>query len=128
MSLIDHCTLSALDVDKWAGNLLPIGFSHDQALVTLQFYNWWAKVYRKLGYPSLFVDQAFAGKRGEPSLILDWIHTYGDQCFHHICILVENIEYAIEKMKSRKIEFSVQIVGYSNTDLRQVFTQPEIKK
>ena len=61
-------------------------------------------------------------------MILDWVHTHGDQCFHHICILVENIEYAIEKMKSRKIEFSGQIVGYSNTDLRQVFTQPEIKK
>ena len=41
--------------------------------------------------------------------------------------MVENIEYAIEKMKSRKIEFSGQIVGYSNMDLRQVFTQPEIK-
>ena len=35
MSLIDHCTLRTLDVDKWAGNLLPIGFSHDQALGTL---------------------------------------------------------------------------------------------
>ena len=35
MSLIDHCTLPTLDVDKWAGNLLPIGFSHDQDLGTL---------------------------------------------------------------------------------------------
>jgi hypothetical protein len=35
MSLIDHCTLRTLDVDKRAGNLLPIGFAHDQALVTL---------------------------------------------------------------------------------------------
>ena len=31
-------------------------------------------------------------------------------------------------MKSRKIEFSGQIVGYPNMDLRQVFTQLEIKK
>ena len=35
MSLIDQCTLPTLDVDKWAGNLLPIRFSHDQALGTL---------------------------------------------------------------------------------------------
>ena len=35
MPLIDHCTLRTLDVDKRAGNLLPIGFSHDQALGTL---------------------------------------------------------------------------------------------
>ncbi len=81
-----------------------------------------------LDIPVLSVDQAFAGKRGEPSLILDWVHTYGGKCFHNICVLVENIEYAIEKMKSRKIEFSGQIVGYPNTDLRKVFTQPEIKK
>ena len=35
MPLIDHCTLRNLDVDKRAGNILPIGFSHDQALGTL---------------------------------------------------------------------------------------------
>jgi hypothetical protein len=78
MPVINHCTLHTPDVDKRAGNLLPIGFSHDQALVTLKFYDWWAKLYRKPGYPSFFVDQAFAGKRGELSLILDWIHIYGD--------------------------------------------------
>ena len=33
--LIDYCTLRTLDLDKRAGNLLPIGFSHDQALGTL---------------------------------------------------------------------------------------------
>jgi hypothetical protein len=44
MHLIDHCTLYTLDVDKWAGNLLPIGFSHDQALGTLELDNCWAKV------------------------------------------------------------------------------------
>ena len=42
--------------------------------------------------------------------------------------MVENVEHAIEKMKSRKIEFSGQIVGDPNTDLRQIFTQPEIQK
>ncbi len=35
MPLIDHCILRTLDVNKRAGNYLPIGFSHDQALVTL---------------------------------------------------------------------------------------------
>lgn len=128
MPLIDHCTLRTLDVDKRAEALFSLGFSHDQALGTLEFDDWWAKVYRKPGYPSLFVDQAFVGKRGEPSLIPDWVNTHGDQCFHHIAILVENIDHAIEKMKIRKIEFSGQIVGAHNTDLRQIFTQPEIKK
>ena len=128
MPLIDHCTLRTLDVDKRAEELFTLGFSQDQAIGTLEFDNWWAKVYRKPGYPSIFVDQAFAGKRGEPSLIPDWVHAHGDQCFHHIAILVENIEHAIEKMKNKKIEFSGQIVGTPNSDLRQIFTKPEIKK
>jgi hypothetical protein len=32
MPLINHCTLRTLDVDKRTGNLLTIGFFHDQAL------------------------------------------------------------------------------------------------
>ena len=127
MPLIDHCAIRTLDVDMRAEDILQLGFSQDQTLGTLEFDNWWAKVYRKPGYPSLFVDQAFEGERGEPSLIPDWVRTHGDQCFHHIAVLVEDIEYAIDKMKAGNIEFSGQIVGAPNTDLRQIFTQPEIK-
>ena len=128
MPLIDHCTLRTLDVDKRAEELTQLGFSQDEAIGTLEFDNWWAKVYRKPGFPSIFVDQAFAGKRGEPSLIPEWVHAHGDQCFHHIAILVEDIDHAIEKLKTRKFEFSGQIVGAPNTDLRQIFTKPEIKE
>ena len=128
MPLVDHCTLRTLDVDRRAEELIKLGFSQDQVIGTLEFDSWWAKVYRKPGYPSIFVDQAFSGKRGESSLIPDWVNTHGDQCFHHIAILVENIEHAIEKMKNQNIEFSGQIVGAPNTDLRQIFTKPEIKK
>lgn len=128
MPLVDHCTLRTLDVDKRAEELLALGFSQDQSIGVLEFDNWWAKVYRKPGYPTLFVDQAFAGQRGEPSLIPEWVHAHGDQCFHHIAILVEEIEHAIDKMKARGIEFSGQIVGDPNTDLRQIFTQPEVKE
>lgn len=128
MPLIDHCTLRTLDVDKRAEELFTLGFTQDQTLGVLEFDNWWAKVYRKPGYPSLFVDQAFEGERGELSLIPDWVHAHGDQCFHHIAILVEDIEHAIVKMKAHGIKFAGQIVGASNTDLRQIFTQPEIVK
>ena len=64
MPLIDHCTLRSLDVDKRAEDLFPLGFSHDQTLSTLEFDNWWTKVYRKPRYSSLFVEQAFKSKRG----------------------------------------------------------------
>ena len=127
MPLVDHCTLRTLDVNTRAKDLLRLGFSQDQTLGVLEFDNRWAKVYRKPGYPSLFVDQAFEGKRGEPSLIPDWVQTHGDQCFHHIAVLVQDIKHAIDKMQARKIEFSGQIVGAPNTDLRQIFTQPENK-
>ena len=127
MPLVDHCTLRTLDVNTRAKDLLRLGFSQDQTLGVLEFDNWWAKVYRKPGYPSLFVDQAFEGKRGEPSLIPDWVQTHGDQCFHHIAVLVQDIKHAIDKMQARKIEFSGQIVGAPNTDLGQIFTQPENK-
>ncbi len=128
MPLIDHCTLRTLDVDTRAEDLFPLDFSEDQSLGVLEFDSWWAKVYRKPGYPSLFVDQAFEGKRGESSLIPDWVHAHGDQSFHHIAILVEEIEHAIDKMKTHGIEFADKIAGDPKTDLRQIFTQPEIKK
>lgn len=127
MPLVDHCTLRTLDVNNRAEDLLSLGFSQDQNLGVLEFDNWWAKVYRKPGYPTLFVDQAFEGKRGEPSLIPEWADTHGDRRFHHIAVLVEDIEHAIEKLKTRGIEFAGQIVGEPNTDLRQIFTKPEIK-
>ncbi len=127
MPVIDHCTLRTMDVDSRAKDLIFLGFAQDQELGILEFDNWWAKVYRKPGYPSLFVDQAYEGKRGEASLIPDWVRAHGDQCFHHIAVLVENIELAILKMKLSGIEFSGPIVGASNTDLRQIFTRPEIK-
>ncbi|MBT3183700.1 MAG: hypothetical protein HOI59_13520 [Nitrospina sp.] len=127
MPLIDHCAIRTLDVNSRVEDLLCLGFSQDQTLGTLEFDSWWAKVYRKPGYPSLFVDQAFEGKRGEPSLIPGWVQAHGDQCFHHIAVLVEDIEYAIGRMKARDIEFAGQIVGAPNTDLRQIFTRPEIK-
>ena len=127
MPLVDHCTIRTLNVNARAKDLLRLGFSQDQTLGVLEFDNWWAKVYRKPGYPSLFVDQAFGKKRGEPSLIPDWVQTHGDQCFHHIAVLVQDIEHAIHKMQARNIEFAGHIVGSPNTDLRQFFTQPEIK-
>jgi hypothetical protein len=127
MPLVDHCTIRTLDVNARAMELLGMGFTEDQSLGVLEFDSWWAKVFRKPGYPSLFVDQAFAGKRGESSLIPDWVHSNGDQCFHHIAVLVQDIEDAVQKMMTQEIEFSGDIVGAKNTDLRQIFTKAEIK-
>jgi len=127
MPLVDHCTLRTLDVDERAKEAIDLGFCYDDAIGVLEFDKWWAKVYRKPGYPSLFIDQAFSGKRGQRSLIPTWVNTHGDQCFHHIAILVENIETAMTAMKLQNIQFAGEIVGGRGTDLRQIFTQPEIR-
>lgn len=127
MPLVDHCTLRTHDVDQRARQIQELGYRYDKNIGTLEFDTWWAKVYRKPGYPALFIDQAFSGDRGKTSLIPEWVEAYGDQCFHHVAILVEDIALAIARMKSMKIEIAGDIVGGPGSDLRQVFTQPEIK-
>ena len=125
--LIDHCTIRTHDVDSRAKQFLDLGYAYDKNIGVLEFDNWWAKVYRKPGHPALFIDQAFSDARGQPSLIPEWVDHHGDQCFHHIAILVENIEDAIEALNNKGFEMAGQIIGENGSDLRQVFTDPEIK-
>jgi 4-hydroxyphenylpyruvate dioxygenase-like putative hemolysin len=125
--VIDHCAIRTRDVEKRAVEMLDRGFQRDKNLGVLEFDNWWAKVYRKPGYPALFIDQAFAGERGGKSLIPEWVDAHGDKRFHHIAVRVENIEQAIATLKSRGIAFAGEIIGERGSDLRQIFTQPEIK-
>lgn len=127
MPLVDHCTIRTLDVDERAQEAIDMGFQYDESIGVLKFDKWWAKVYRMPGYPSLFIDQAFSGERGQDSLIPDWVKAHGDQCFHHIAILVEDIETAMTAMNPQNIQFAGKIVGERGTDLRQVFTQPETR-
>jgi hypothetical protein len=125
MPLVDHCTLRTLDVDARAQEAIELGFEYDETIGVLEFDKWWAKVYRKPGYPSLFIDQAFTDERGQGSLIPGWVKAHGDRCFHHIAILMEDIEVAMTAMNSKNIQFAGKIVGERGTDLRQIFTQPE---
>lgn len=125
MPLVDHCTIRTLDVDRRAQEILDYGYRYDTDLGVLEFDHWWAKIYRNPGYPALFIDQAFAGERGRKSLIPQWVQSHGDLCFHHIAILVEDIQSAIEAFQNSNIEMAGDIVGGPGSDLRQVFTKPE---
>lgn len=127
MPLIDHCAIRTHDVEKRALEVVSYGFCYDARLGVLEFDNWWAKVYRRPGYPSLFIDQAFDGARGLKSLIPGWVASHGDQLFHHIAVLVESIEFAIDTLKAKGVTFAGEIIGEKGSDLRQIFTQPEIK-
>ncbi len=124
--VLDHCTIRTRDVEKIACEVQKLGFEYDRSIGVLNFDSWWAKVYRRPGYPALFIDQAFDGERGKGSLIPDWVEQHGDQCFHHVAVLVEDIEWAVDSLQSKNIQFPSKIIGEPGADLRQIFTHPEI--
>jgi hypothetical protein len=101
---------------------------YDEKLGVLEYNNWFARVYRKPGYPALFIDQAFAGAHGKGSLIPDWVKAFGDKTLHHVAVRVEDIEKSIFFLEKQGVKFAGEIVGDRGTDLRQIFTEPEMKK
>ena len=121
--VIDHVTLRTLDIDRRAEPFIALGYAFDEML---EYEDWYAKVYRKSGYPALFVDQAYGGDRGRTSIIPGWVQTFGDEVFHHIAVRVEDIEIAIRQLKQKGIVFAGNIVGARGGSLRQIFSSPEM--
>jgi hypothetical protein len=125
--VIDHITFRTLNVEKRAQEFLRYGYEYDFELGVIEYDTWWAKVYRKPGYPVIFIDQAYDGPRGKKSLIPDWVNAFGDKVLHHIAIQVDDIENAIFFLEKQGVEFVGNIVGDRGTDLRQIFSKPETK-
>jgi hypothetical protein len=121
--VIDHVTLRTLDIDRRAEPFIALGYAYDE---TLEYEDWYAKVYRKSGYPALFVDQAYADDRGRTSILPGWVQNFGDQVFHHIAVRVEDIERAVQQLKNKGIVFAGTIVGARGGSLRQIFSSPEM--
>lgn len=126
--VIDHLTFRTLDVEKRSEEFLKFKYVYDSKLGVLEYNNWFAKVYRKSGYPPLFLDQAYAGAKGKGSLIPDWVKAFGDQTLHHVAVRVEDIEKAVFFLEKQGVKFAGEIVGEKDSDLRQIFTDPEMKK
>ncbi len=120
--VIDHITVRTFSIDERAQEFLEQGFTYSE---TLEYDDWWAKVYRAPGCPALFVDQAYSDERGRTSIIPGWVDQFGDRTLHHIAIRVENIETAMQRLKAKGIEFAGSIVGERGGDLRQIFSVPE---
>ncbi len=125
--VIDHITFRTLNVDERAQEFLQLGFEQDAKLGIIEHENWWAKVYRKSGFPAIFIDQAFDGSRGRESLIPNWVKKFGDKILHHVAIQVDDIDQAIYFMEKQGIPFAGKVVGARGTDLRQIFTNPEVR-
>ena len=101
--VVDHVTLRTMDIDRRAEPFVALGYSYDE---TLNYDDWYAKVYRKAGYPALFVDQAYADARGKTSIIPRWVTAFGDQIFHHVAIRVEDIDKAVNRLKNNGVVFA----------------------
>lgn len=126
--IIDHITFRTLNVEKRAKEFSDFGYTYDKTLGVIEYENWWAKVYRKPGYPVIFIDQAYDSARGKGSLIPDWVETFGDKVLHHVAVQVDDIEQAVYFLEKQGIPFAGSIVGDKGSDLRQIFTQPEMKQ
>jgi len=120
--VIDHLTIRTLDIDRRAEEFLQLGYGYAE---TLQYDDWFAKVYRVPGFPPLFIDQAYPDAKGTTSLIPGWVATFGDQTLHHVAVRVEDIEWAIHRLKTQGVVFTGDIVGARGASLRQIFTSPE---
>jgi catechol 2,3-dioxygenase-like lactoylglutathione lyase family enzyme len=120
--VMDHVTIRTLDIDRGAEPFVTLGYAYDE---TLQYDDWYAKVYRRVGYPALFVDQAYPDERGKTSIIPGWVNKFGDQVFHHVAVRVEDIEHAVARLQDKGVVFSGKIVGVSGGSLRQIFSAPE---
>ena len=121
--VVDHVTLRTLDIDRRAEQFVALGYAFDE---TLEYDDWYAKVYRKSGYPALFVDQAYGGDRGKSSIIPGWVNIFGDQVFHHVAVRVEDIDKAVERLKKNGVIFAGNIVGAAGGQLRQIFSSAEM--
>ena len=121
--VVDHLTIRTLDIDQRADEFVRLGYGFSE---TLNYEDWFAKVYRTTGYPALFVDQAYRDDRGKTSIIPGWVKKFGHDVFHHIAVRVEDIEQGIRQLKARGVTFAGEVVGARGGELRQIFTAPEI--
>ncbi|HZR46832.1 MAG TPA: VOC family protein [Candidatus Manganitrophaceae bacterium] len=125
--VIDHITIRCLNVDRRAEPFLKGGYVYRDEMVEYPDQGWWAKVYRRPGYPALFIDQAYDDPRGEKSIIPEWVKKFGDRSLHHVAVRVDDIEKAVSALEKRGVEFSGSIVGNRGTRLRQIFTASEVR-
>jgi catechol 2,3-dioxygenase-like lactoylglutathione lyase family enzyme len=121
--VVDHLTLRTMDIDRRAEEFVRLGYSYAE---TIEYDDWYAKVYRATGYPALFVDQAYGDGRGNTSIIPAWVAKFGDGQFHHIAVRVADIDQAIGRLKAKGVVFAGNVIGERGSQLRQIFTVPEM--
>ncbi len=125
--IIDHITIRCLHIDHRAEEFLKRGYLYQDEIIEYPEQGWWAKVFRRAGFPALFIDQAYDDERGKMSIIPQWVGKFGDQVLHHAAVRVEDIERSVDILQQGGVEFSGMIVGNRGTRLRQIFTASEVR-
>jgi hypothetical protein len=124
---IDHISFQTLDIDGRAREFIELGCECEPDLGLVHGSNWWAKIYRKEGYPALLIRQPIKDERVRKSTIPDWVAAHGDKNIFYVSVRVEDIESAVFFLEKQGIPFADKIVGDKQSDLRQVFAVPEIR-
>jgi len=124
--LLDHISVRTLDIQERAREFEALGFVYDDRLGVIERDEWWAKVYRKPGFPAIYIDQAFNDQRGAMSPIPAWVERFTDGQLHHIAISVDLLERAIDRFQTLGVRFRGEIVGEPGSEFRQIYTEPEI--
>jgi hypothetical protein len=120
--LVDHLTFRTLDVERRAAEFVGYGYV---AAERIEYDDWWARVYRRPGWPPLFIDQAFDEERGAGAIIPGWVARFGDRALHHVAVAVDDIERAVAWLGVHGVACAGAIVGERGGPLRQIFTAPE---
>lgn len=122
--VIDHLSIRTLDVAERALEFEALGFSYDDILGTMERDSWWAKAYRKPGYPAIYIDQPFGDLRGHESPMREWVERFGDSGLHHLALSVDNIDHAVDRMRGLGVHLSGSISGLVGGPFRQAYTTP----
>jgi catechol 2,3-dioxygenase-like lactoylglutathione lyase family enzyme len=124
--VIDHIAIRTLDVQERALEFEALGYTFDDHLGVLERESWWGKVYRRPGFPAVFIDQAYRDGRGSASALPAWVEKFTDGELHHMAILVDDIENAIDRYGALGVRFTPEITGAPRSEFRQVYSEPEM--
>lgn len=124
--LVERLSFRTKDVQTRAREFLSLGYESDEIFGVLENARGWGKLYRKAGYPAIFIEQASESARGQDSPISEWLRVFGEKPVCHAAILVEDIENAVFYLEKQSVAFAGSITGARDSDCRQVFAAPEM--
>lgn len=124
--VIDHISFRTLQVHERALEFEALGYGFDDTIGVVERDDFWYKVYRKAGFPAVLIQQAHEDARGASSPIPAWVERFTDGDAHHIAIVVDRLEDAVETLGEAGMRFIGQIVGDIDSEFRQIYAEPEV--